>query len=108
MNIVACESGGVETELGDEVFGLARGFIQAGALGITMAGWTVREFYACLFYKYFYDFYITMKLPIAEALRLARINVRESIKTHDESEFYPDDDLELIHWGAYRYYGLPF
>ena len=108
VNLVACESGGVETELGDEVFGLARGFIEAGALSIIMTGWIVREFYACLFFKDFYDLYITLKLPIAEVLRLARVNIQNSLRTHDDSEFYPDDDLELIHWGAYMYYGLPF
>jgi len=108
VNLMACETGGVVTELGDEVFGLVRGFIEAGALGITISGWIVYEFYACLFFKSFYAHYITMKLPIAESLRLARRHIQHLIHTRDEGHIHPGDDLELLHWGAYRYYGLPF
>ncbi len=105
MNLIACESGGVETELGDEVFGLVRGFIEAGALGITISGWIVYDHYASLFFKSFYEHYITKKLPIAESLRLARRHIKNLIHTQDEGRI---DDLELLHWGAYRYYGIPF
>ena len=105
---MACETGGVETELGDEVFGLARGFIEAGALSMIISGWIVDVLYASRFFKSFYKHYITMKLPISESLRLARLHIQDLIHTKDGGYRHPLDDLELLHWGAYRYYGLPF
>ncbi len=108
VNLIACETGGLETELGDEVFGLARGFIEAGALSIIISGWIVFELYASRFFKSFYEHYITMKLPISESLRLARLHIQHLIHTQDEGHRHPGDDLELLHWGSYRYYGLPF
>ncbi len=69
----ACESGAGIVRGGDEVVGLARGFLGAGALEVLASLWNVHDESAVAFMQHFYEF--LTEEPIrrpAEALRSAQ------------------------------------
>lgn len=104
----ACETGGVDIQVGDEIFGLARGFIEAGASGILITGWNVFSDSPIDFFSTFYK-QLMKGVPISEALKLARIDVHtKAQETISGEEIHFAEDVDLLHWGPFRFYGLPF
>jgi len=104
----ACETGGVDIQVGDEIFGLARGFIEAGASGILITGWNVFSDSPIDYFKKFYEEFLK-GTPVAEALKLARIQVHtKAQETILDKELYFTEDVDLLHWGPFRFYGMPF
>ena len=105
----ACETGGVEIQTGDEVFGLARGFIEAGASGLLITGWPITDESAADFTKFFYENYIN-KIPLAQAICLARKEVyKRALESNKEIELhYFDNEVVNLHWAPFRIYGLPY
>ncbi|KKL86380.1 hypothetical protein LCGC14_1945290 [marine sediment metagenome] len=106
----ACETGGIDTKIGDEVIGLARGMIEAGTLGIIIAGWRIFDESSEELTRIFYHNFIFRKKPLAEALRLARLHVHSRAKDAKTKGiiYASTHQLDLLHWGAYRFYGVPF
>ena len=104
----ACETGGVDIKIGDEIFGLARGFFEAEASGILITGWRVFSDSPIDFFSTFYEQFMK-SVPISEALKLARIDVHtkaQEVILHEKVHFTVD--VDLLHWGPFRFYGLPF
>lgn len=107
--LIACETGGVEVQTGDEVFGLARGFIEAGATGLLVTGWPITDKTAADFTKFFYEYYVD-KISLAKAVRLARKKVYScAMKSYKGEELhYFDNEVVDLHWAPFRVYGLPY
>lgn len=104
----ACETGRVDIQVGDEIFGLVRGFIEAGASGILITGWNVFSDSPIDFFSTFYE-HFRKGVPISKALKLARIDVHtkaQEVVLHEKVHFTVEADL--LHWGPFRFYGLPF
>ncbi len=102
-----CETGGLNVLTGDEIFGMLRGFFEVSSIGLIIAGWSVYDFSAKDFFTSFYRHYSKGK-PLSKSLRLARKQLIEIIEKADENKETYSKDIKLIHWGTYRYYGLPF
>jgi CHAT domain-containing protein len=82
----ACESGIGSLEGGDEVQGLNRAFLYAGAGGVLASLWSVSDESTFLLMESFYE--ALEEKPPAEALRAAQLGVMET---------FP----EPFHWGAF-------
>ena len=94
--------------MGDEIFGLARGFIEAEASGILITGWKVFSDSPIDFFSTIYK-QLMKGVPISEALKLARINIHtKAQETISGEEMHFTEDVDLLHWGPFRFYGLPF
>ena len=77
----ACETGLAQITRGDEIIGLARSFIFAGAPSIVTSLWKVDDLATAVMVKRFYR-YLRAGLSRAEALRQAQLLVRESVNDH--------------------------
>jgi len=77
----ACETGLAKVTGGDEVIGLARGFIFAGTLSLIASLWTVDDLATAITVKRFYR-YLKSGLSKAEALRQAQLVVRDQHNRH--------------------------
>ncbi len=98
----ACETGILFSKPGDEIFGLLRGFMETGIFNIILTGWEIYDNSAKEFFIKFYESYqqnqsVSQSLQEARHFLVAKMN--EKHKTKKEY---------LIHWGAYRLYGVPF
>lgn len=71
----ACESGLGKLEGGDEVQGLNRAFLYAGAGGVVASLWSVSDQSTYRLMEHFYD--LLRSRPAAEALRQAQIRLRK-------------------------------
>ncbi len=92
----ACETGLVSVKQGDEIYGLARGIIESGCFNLVLTGWDVFDDSTREFFEIFYTEFSKQK-PISTSLKLAR---KHSLKKNKEEE--------LIKWGTFRHYGIPF
>lgn len=72
----ACHSGRVSRFHGDELAGLARGFLDAGARSLVSALWPTKDAQTAQFMGYFYEG-LSEALSIAEALHRAQRSLRE-------------------------------
>jgi CHAT domain-containing protein len=77
----ACETGLAKVTGGDEVIGLARGFIFAGTPSLIASLWTVDDLATAITVKRFYR-YLKSGLSKAEALRQAQLVVRDQHNRH--------------------------
>lgn len=77
----ACETGLAKVTGGDEVIGLARGFIFAGTPSLIASLWTVDDLATAITVKRFYR-YLKSGLNKAEALRQAQLVVRDQHNRH--------------------------
>ena len=68
----ACETGISQLFAGDEILGLSRGFIRAGASSLIVSLWTVNDTAAAEFMKLFYSS-LQRKASIAASLRSAQV-----------------------------------
>lgn len=76
VTLSACETGLNKIFAGDEILGLARGFLSAGASSLVLSLWTVNDEAATVLMKNFYAELKTGKTA-AEALRAAQIDFIE-------------------------------
>ncbi len=76
VTLSACETGLNKIFAGDEILGLARGFLSAGASSLVLSLWTVNDEAATVLMEKFYAELKTGKTA-AEALRIAQINFIE-------------------------------
>ena len=98
----ACETGILLSKPGDEIFGLLRGFMETGIFNIILTGWAIYDNSAKEFFIKFYESY-QQNQSVSKSLQEARhFLVAEMNKKHETKKEY------LIHWGAYRSYGIPF
>jgi tetratricopeptide (TPR) repeat protein len=87
--ISACESGVQETISGNELMGLARGFLCAGAASLLLALWSVNDRSTASFMRYFYGHLLSERaeygysnsgrsqsMSVAEALQKAMLDLR--------------------------------
>ncbi len=73
VTLSACETGLNKIFAGDEILGLARGFISAGVKSLVLSLWTVNDAATTGLMK---DFYTNLQrgLPVAASLRQAQLN----------------------------------
>jgi len=74
----ACESGLSKQAGGDELLGLARGFLYAGAPSLLASLWPVKDDSTAKFMRGFYRF-LQAGLPVATALRQAQQALRKNL-----------------------------
>lgn len=87
VTLSACETGMSEVAAGDELLGLVRGFLSAGAASLVVSLWTVNDRAALTLMRQFYK-ELTSGHSAAASLRLAQ--------------------LQLIHRGEHPYLWSPF
>ncbi|MEZ4707634.1 MAG: CHAT domain-containing protein [Caldilineaceae bacterium] len=96
VTLSACESGLSRVQRGDELYGLIRAFMYAGAPAIIATLWRVDERSTLIFAQKFYEM-VQQELPYATALKAAQLYLRnltrreamQILSTHmadDESE----------------------
>lgn len=76
VTLSACETGLNKIFAGDEILGLARGFLSAGASSLVLSLWTVNDEAATVLMKNFYA-ELQTGVTAAEALRIAQCNFIE-------------------------------
>ena len=81
VTLSACETGLAQITQGDEIIGLARSFIFAGAPSIITSLWKVDDLATAVMIKRFYRYWIS-GYSKAEALRRAQILVRDNVNAH--------------------------
>ena len=86
----ACETGQMEATRGNEILGMERALLYAGANNLVLSSWKVDSASAALWMKTFYR--EAQQKSLAEAARLALIEVKNK---------YP----EPYHWAAFRLVG---
>ena len=86
----ACETGQTEATRGNEILGMERALLYAGANNLVLSSWMVDSASAALWMKTFYR--EAQQKPLAEAARLALVEVKSK---------YP----EPHHWAAFRLVG---
>jgi len=86
----ACQTGQAEATRGNEILGMERALLYAGANNLVLSSWVVDSASAALWMKTFYR--EAQQKPLAEAARLALIEVKNK---------YP----EPYHWAAFRLVG---
>ena len=86
----ACETGQIEATPGNEILGMERALVYAGANNLVLSGWKVDSASTALWMKTFYR--EAQQKPLAEAARLALLEVKSK---------YP----EPHHWAAFRLVG---
>lgn len=84
VTLSACETGRNATGPGDELFGLARGFLVAGAPAVVMSLWTVDDSATTTFMHHFYQ-ERTRGVGTGAALRHAQ---RKLLETHPHPFFW--------------------
>jgi len=92
----ACESGVAEVEPGDEMFGLVRALMYAGATSLVLSRWLVEDNVGPIFVEKFYRQLLEGKKSVAVALRNARQMV------------FNDDPLKFTDWAVFSVKGDPF
>jgi CHAT domain-containing protein/tetratricopeptide (TPR) repeat protein len=85
--VSACQSGRSWVGAGDEIVGLARGFLHSGASNLVVSLWPVQDDSTALFMERFYR-HLRSGTPAASALRAAQLELRED---------YPHP----YHWAAF-------
>ncbi|RSN05747.1 hypothetical protein DMB42_27830 [Nonomuraea sp. WAC 01424] len=75
ITLSACESGISERHAGDELIGLTRALIYAGAASVVVSLWAVDDLSTSMFMNYFYGA-LAAGTPRAQALRTAQILLR--------------------------------
>lgn len=93
--LLGCETGIVKVEPGDEMFGLARALMYAGATSLILSRWIVRGKIAPLFTKEFYQ-----QLLNGASVAVALWNARCKIYTPEAPNF--------TDWAAFFLSGDPF
>jgi CHAT domain-containing protein/Tfp pilus assembly protein PilF len=81
VTLSACETGLAKITRGDEVVGLARGFLFAGAPSVITSLWKVDDLATAVLMKRFYR-YLKQGDSRAGALRKAQVFVKESLNGH--------------------------
>ena len=76
VTLSACETGLNKIYAGDEILGLARGFLSAGAKSLILSLWTVNDEAAVDLMKIFYEELRSGK-PAPEALKISQCNLIE-------------------------------
>lgn len=71
----ACESGRGQTPNGDEILGLTRAFLSAGAATLVVSQWMVQDEAAAILMAAFYA-HLAAGQPVDAALRLAQLSVQ--------------------------------
>ena len=91
----ACETGLARITSGDDIIGLSRGFLFAGASSVMTSLWKVDDLATAVLMKRFYRYWL-QGLSKAEALRRAQQIVYESVGQHpaDWAAFYITGDFE--------------
>ena len=92
----ACESGIAEVEPGDEMFGLVRALMYAGATSLVLSRWLVEDKVGPIFVEEFHRQLLEGKKSVAVALRNARRKV------------FNDDPLKFTDWAVFSLHGDPF
>jgi CHAT domain-containing protein len=80
VTLSACETGLAKVTQGDEIIGLARSFIFAGAPSLITSLWKVDDLATAIMVKRFYRS-LASGMPKAEALRRAQLVVRDAVNT---------------------------
>jgi CHAT domain-containing protein len=78
VTLSACETGLAKVTQGDEIIGLARSFIFAGAPSLITSLWKVDDLATAVMVKRFYRS-LAAGIPKAEALRRAQLVVRDAV-----------------------------
>jgi CHAT domain-containing protein len=73
----ACESGISEQRQGDELVGLTRALLVAGAQSVLASRWKVNDLSTSVLMQTFYEGWVKNRLPKAEALRRAQCRVMD-------------------------------
>jgi len=94
----ACETGLAQITQGDEIIGLARSFIFAGASSIITSLWKVDDLATAVMVKRFYR-YLSAGYSKAEALRKAQLVVKNSVNSHPSAwaAFGLTGDFKALH-----------
>ncbi len=99
----ACESGVSKLAVGDEMFGLVRGLLLAGATSIIVSNWSVLDKPACDFMIELYRHWLE-----GESLSRSMFMARQSVKEKSERRLYQDLPVSMLNWGAFTLLGDPF
>ncbi|MET8453746.1 CHAT domain-containing protein [Streptomyces sp. NPDC005209] len=75
ITLSACESGVSDRHAGDELIGLTRALIYAGAAGVVVSLWAVDDLSTSMFMGYLYSA-LSSGVPRAQALRTAQVRLR--------------------------------
>jgi CHAT domain-containing protein len=78
VTLSACESGMASVENGDELVGLVRGFLFAGASSVLASLWKVDDIATLEIMYRFYRYLICDRKPTAKAIQLAQIDLMKS------------------------------
>ena len=76
----SCDSGAGREVKGEGVISLTQGFLQTGSKSVLSSLWKIEDKATAKLMKYFYEYLIEENLPPAEALRKAKIKMREKSK----------------------------
>jgi tetratricopeptide (TPR) repeat protein len=93
VTLSACETGVSDVLAGDELVGLARGFLQAGAASVVVSLWAVSDTSTAQLMEHFYEYLETGAGP-ATALRRAQMDQRRE---------FPHP----YHWAPFTVVGRP-
>ena len=93
VTLSACETGVSDVLAGDELVGLARGFLQAGAASVVVSLWAVNDASTARLMEHFYT-HLEAGLGAAAAMRQAQIDQRRE---------YPHP----FHWAPFMVVGRP-
>jgi CHAT domain-containing protein len=75
ITLSACESGVSDRHAGDELVGLTRALIYAGAASVVVSLWAVDDMSTSMFMNYFYTA-LSAGTPRAQAMRTAQVRLR--------------------------------
>jgi CHAT domain-containing protein len=99
ISLSACESGVSEQEPGDELVGLTRALLIAGARSVIASLWKVNDLSTSILMGKFYQSWLKEKLPKAEALRRAQCYAMdltaEDIREIHQAQHRPISDRDL-------------
>ncbi|MEV0928351.1 CHAT domain-containing tetratricopeptide repeat protein [Streptomyces spongiicola] len=86
VTVGTCESGVVDRHPGDELLGLARALVIAGADALLLSLWEVDQLSTGMLLRHFYGAWLTDGEPKAQALRTAQRALRDST-AHDARRY---------------------
>jgi CHAT domain-containing protein len=92
VTLSACQTGLGDVESGDDVIGLTRGFLFAGAKNIVASLWVVDDKATSQLMKYFYQNLST--LDVEESLRKAQLSIKNNLNSHP------------YYWASFQLIGL--
>jgi CHAT domain-containing protein/tetratricopeptide (TPR) repeat protein len=93
----ACESGAAEVELGDEVFGLLRALMYAGATSLIASKWPVRDEVGRVFAEEF----------CSQLLKNAGTSVSVALR-NARQKLFADERYDFTDWSVFSLHGDPF